>query len=308
MAVKIENLVKRYGNHIVLDHFSMEAQNGEIFGVFGTNGAGKTTMMDCLMGVSSYDKGSIMIDEEQLTSKNLKLKRILGFVPQEISIFYELTVYENLDYFCSLYVSDKKTRKAYVGAAIELLHLERIQNYYPKNLSFSELHKLNFGCGIVHNPKVLFVDELFIGVDTETKEILLKSVKKLNEQGMTIIYASNNLEELANLCSRFVILFQGKALITASLEEMNAFVGEEEKVVIEVYRMSLAIIEEIEKMAGVTYVNCIRNQLTIKSKKGKNILPRILHFLEEKEVPFGSIYSQAPTLKDAYYKLTGEGL
>lgn len=306
MAVKIVNLVKRYDRTIVLDHLSLEAQEGEIFGLFGTNGAGKTTLIRCLLGIVKYDKGEISIDGEQLLSGNMELKRKMGFVPQEIAVLSELTVYENINYFCSLYIEEKAKRKVLVDTAVELCGLQNAKDVYPSKLNLSYLRRLNMACGIAQRPQILIVDEPVLGVDSSTRDLLLSTLKILNKQGTTIFYASNDIEELAHFCSRMAILFKGKVLLTASEEELKSLVGEDEKVVIEVFKITSEILEEIEKMPGVSYVNCFNNEITIKSEKGKNNLSRILHFFEEKGLPFGKIYSEAPSIKDAYLKLTGE--
>lgn len=306
MAVKIVNLVKRYGRTIVLDHLNLEAQEGEIFGLFGTNGSGKTTLVRCLMGIVNYDKGELSIGGERLLPGNAELKRKLGFVPQEIAVLNELTVYENVEYFCSLYVEEKKKRRALTDAAIESCGLGNAGNVSPLKLNLSYLRRLNLACGIVHRPQILVVDEPVLGADSVTREILFSALKQMNRHGMTIIYASNDIEEVAHFCSRMAILFKGKVLLTASEEELKTLAGEDEKVVIEVFKITSEILEEIEKMPGVSYVNCFNKEITIKSEKGKNNLPRILHFFEEKGLPFGKIYSESPSLKDAYLKITGE--
>ncbi len=306
MGVKISNLVKRYGQVIVLDHLGLEAQEGEVFGLFGTNGSGKTTLLSCLLGILKYDKGEITIDGERLLSGSVELKRRIGYVPQEIAVLDELTVYENIEYFCGLYVKDREKRRVLAQTAVGLCGLEKVSALYPAKMDRSFLRRLNMACGIVHRPKLLVVDEPVLGVDSLTKEILLNAMRTLNGQGTTVLYASNDIEELAHFCSRMAILFKGKVILTASEEELKSLVGEEEKVVIEVFKITAKILEEIEKMPGVSYVNCFNNELTIKSEKGRNNLARILHFFEEKELPFGKIYAEVPTLKDAYLKITGE--
>ena len=306
MGVKISNLVKRYGQVIVLDHLSLEAQEGEVFGLFGTNGSGKTTLLSCLLGISKYDKGEITIDGERLLSGSVELKRRIGYVPQEIAVLDELTVYENIEYFCSFYVKDREKRRSLAQTAAGLCGLENVSALYPAKVDRSFLRRLNMACGIVHRPKLLVVDEPVLGADSLTKEILLNAMRTLNKQGTTVLYASNDIEELAHFCRRMAILFKGKVILTASEEELKSLVGEEEKVVIEVFKITAKILEEIEKMPGVSYVNCFNNEITIKSEKGRNNLARILHFFEEKELPFGKIYAEVPTLKDAYLKITGE--
>ncbi|HOO26934.1 MAG TPA: ABC transporter ATP-binding protein, partial [Lachnospiraceae bacterium] len=261
MAVKIVNLVKRYDRTIILDHLSVEAQEGEIFGLFGTNGSGKTTLVNCLMGILKYDKGEITIDGEKLFPGNLELKRKIGFVPQEIAVLKELTVYENIAYFCSLYVDERSREKELAEEAVKMCGLSEVRTLLPSKLNFSFLKRLNMACGIAGAPKLLVVDEPVSGVDSMTKELLLQAIRVLNKQGTTVLYASNDIEELAHICSRMAILFKGRVILTASEEELKALVGEDEKVVIEVFRITSSVLEEIEKMPGVSYVNCLNNEV-----------------------------------------------
>ncbi len=306
MAVKIVNLVKRYDNTIILDHLNLEAQSGEIFGLFGTNGSGKTTLVNCLMGITKYDKGEFTVNGKPFAADNLPMKYSIGFVPQEIAVLNELTVYENINYFCSLYVREREKRKELTEQALISCGLEKVSSFYPSKLNLSFLRRLNMACGIAHAPTLLVLDEPVSGVDSVTKDLLQHMLIERNKHGMTILYASNDIEELAHFCNRIAILFRGKVILTASEEELKYLVGEEEKVVIEVFRITSEILEEIERMPGVSYVNCFNNEVTIKSEKGKNNLPRILHFFEERNFPFGKIYAEVPSLKDAYFKITGE--
>ena len=152
-VVKIENLVKRYKELIALDHFNLEIKEGEIFGLLGPNGSGKTTTINCLLSLLSFDKGTIEIFGEKMTPSNYKIKKQIGIIMQNVAVFNELNVYENIDYFCGLYITDKSLRKQYVQEAIEFAGLQDFIKFYPKKLSGGLLRRLNIACGIAHKPK-----------------------------------------------------------------------------------------------------------------------------------------------------------
>ena len=199
MIVKIENLVKRYGDLIALDHLNIEIKEGEIFGLLGPNGSGKTTAINCLLSLLKFDKGNIEIFGKEMKPAAYDIKRDIGIVMQNVAVFEELNVYENIDYFCGLYVTDKKKRKELVEQAIEFVALKDFVKFYPKGLSGGLLRRLNIACGIAHNPKLIILDEPTVAVDPQSRNNILEGIKRLNEEGATIIYTSHYMEEIEQL-------------------------------------------------------------------------------------------------------------
>lgn len=190
-VVKIENLVKRYKELIALDHFNLEIQKGEIFGLLGPNGSGKTTTINCLLSLLKYDKGSIEIFGQQMTPDNYDIKRRIGIVMQNVAVFEELNVYENIDYFCGLYIKDKTLRRQYVEEAIEFAGLGEFVKFRPKKLSGGLLRRLNIACGIAHKPELIILDEPTVAVDPQSRNRILEGIVELNKKGATIIYTYN---------------------------------------------------------------------------------------------------------------------
>ena len=164
-VVKIDNLVKRYKELIALDHFDLEIKKGEVFGLLGPNGSGKTTTINCLLSLLAYDKGDIEIFGEKMSPVNYGVKKRIGVIMQNVAVFDELTVYENIDYFCGLYITDKATRKKYVDDAIAFVGLEDFVKFHPKKLSGGLLRRLNIACGIAHKPELIILDEPTVAVD-----------------------------------------------------------------------------------------------------------------------------------------------
>ena len=147
-AIEIKNLVKRYKEVLALDHFNLQVKEGEIFGLLGPNGSGKTTAINCILSLLQYDKGEIKVFGKEMLPDSYESKRNIGVVMQNVAVFEELSVYENVDYFCGLYIKDKKIRKQYVEEAISFVGLEEYVKFLPKKLSGGLLRRLNIACGI----------------------------------------------------------------------------------------------------------------------------------------------------------------
>ena len=167
--IQIENLVKRYGNLVALDHLNLQIQEGEVFGLLGPNGSGKTTAINCMLALLKYDRGSIRILGEEMTPDNYRVKQQIGIVLQNVAVFDELTVYENIDYFCGLYVREKEKRKQLVEEAVQFVGLEEFVKTRPGKLSGGLLRRLNIACGIAHKPKIIILDEPTVAGDPGIK-------------------------------------------------------------------------------------------------------------------------------------------
>ena len=175
--VEIENLVKRYGDLVALDHLNLSIEEGEVFGLLGPNGSGKTTAINCMLSLLKYDKGEIRLFGEKMAPDRYDLKRQIGIVLQNVAVFEELTVYENIDYFCGLYVKEKKKRQELVEEAIRFVGLEDYRKMRPKKLSGGLLRRLNIACGIAHKPRLIIMDEPTVAVDPQSRNKILKESK-----------------------------------------------------------------------------------------------------------------------------------
>ena len=187
------NLVKSYKYVIALDHFDLHIEPGEVFGLLGPNGSGKTTAVNCILQLLTYDKGEIKLFGETMAPSRYDLKRRIGIVPQNVAVFEELTVRENIDYFCALYVSDKAKRRQLVGEAIEFVGLEDYVKFRPRKLSGGLLRRLNIACGIAHKPELIFFDEPTVAVDPQSRNSILEGIQRLNREGSTVVYTSHYL-------------------------------------------------------------------------------------------------------------------
>ena len=308
MLVHIENLVKRYGDLLALDHLSLDIEEGEIFGLLGPNGSGKTTAINCLLALLKYDKGTITIFGKDMKPDSYDIKQNIGVVMQNVAVFEQMSVYENIDYFCGLYIKDKQLRRQYVEEAIEFVGLSDYKKFYPKKLSGGLLRRLNIACGIAHKPKLIFLDEPTVAVDPQSRNRILEGILELNRQGATIVYTSHYMEEVEQICTRIAIMDKGKNLATGTTDELKQMIKKKEIISIEILDISdedILALKELKNVYDVTYEN---HKLTILCSNGKHNLIHILDYLQTKNLSFGRVYSELPTLNDVFLEMTGKEL
>jgi len=307
-VVKIENLVKRYKELIALDHFNLEIQKGEIFGLLGPNGSGKTTTINCLLSLLKYDKGSIEIFGQQMTPDNYDVKRRIGIVMQNVAVFEELNVYENIDYFCGLYIKDKTLRRQYVEEAIEFAGLGEFVKFRPKKLSGGLLRRLNIACGIAHKPELIILDEPTVAVDPQSRNRILEGIVELNRKGATIIYTSHYMEEVEQICTRIAIMDKGKNIALGTSDELKSMIRNSETIKIHIPALEDSMLEEIRGFEHLYLAEYTDGLLTLSYDGGKHNLIRILDYLKSKDVSFGKVTSEQPTLNDVFLAITGKAL
>ena len=306
--VKIENLVKRYHELVAVDHFNLTVSKGEILGLLGPNGSGKTTTMNCLLSLLAYDKGSIEVFGKPMKPDSYDLKRNIGVVFQNVAVFDTLTVQENIDYFCGLYIKDKKLRRQYVAEAVEFAGLSDFVKFYPKKLSGGLLRRLNIACGIAHKPRLIIMDEPTVAVDPQSRNKILEGIQKLNEQGSTIIYTSHYMEEVEQICSRIAIMDKGKNLAIGTKDELKQMIKKSESISIDILDLPDAAIDEIHALKHVYEVTYENHMLTVLCSGGSHNLIHVLDYLQQHEITFGKVYSELPTLNDVFLEITGKEL
>lgn len=306
--VRIENLVKRYKELIALDHLCLEIKEGEVFGLLGPNGSGKSTTINCLLSLLSFDKGRIEIWGEEMTPDNYRIKKNIGVVMQNVAVFNELTVYENIDYFCGLYIKDKKLRKQYVQEAISFVELEDFVKFYPKKLSGGLLRRLNIACGIAHKPKLIIFDEPTVAVDPQSRNKILEGIQELNRQGATVIYTSHYMEEVEQICTRIAIIDKGKNIAVGTKDELKKMIRNTDTITIEIFSLEESILSEIRSLSHVYEAEYSDGRLVVKCSGGKHNLVKILGVLSDHDASFGRVYSEQPTLNDVFLEITGKEL
>ena len=307
-VIEVKNLTKKYKEIKAIDDLSFEVQEGEILGLLGPNGSGKSTTINCLLSLLNYSSGTIKIFGSIMNPDSYEVKSKIGVVFQEVAVFDELTVLENIDYFCGLYITDKKMRQKYVNDAISLVGLEEFKKFYPKKLSGGLLRRLNIACGIAHKPKLLFLDEPTVAVDPQSRNNILDGIKKLRDDGATIVYTTHYMEEVELLCDRVIILDKGKILASGTNDELKKYANIAEKISIEVNELDKKYIDKIKKFKNVDEVKYNGNVLLVTYKKGNNNLVEIMEYLKSERILYNKIFSERPTLNDIFLELTGKEL
>ena len=306
--IEIKNVVKRYGSLVALDHLNLTIHEGEIFGLLGPNGSGKTTAINCMLALLKYDKGSIRIMGEEMHPDSYHIKQQIGIVLQNVAVFDELTVYENIDYFCGLYIKDKVKRKQCVQEAIEFTGLEDYIKVRPKKLSGGLLRRLNIACGIAHKPKLIILDEPTVAVDPQSRNKILEGIQELNRQGSTIIYTSHYMEEVEQICTRIAIIDHGRSIAVGTKEELKNMIKTGETITIEAVALEEQHLQAIRRIPHVFDLHYEEQELTLRCTGAEHNLVRILNYLQEQHIPFGRVFSELPTLNDVFLEITGKQL
>lgn len=308
MVIKVKNLVKRYGDLTALDHLNLEVNEGEIFGLLGPNGSGKTTAINCILSLLKFDEGTIEIYGKPMSPDAYDIKRNIGVIMQNVAVFEELNVVENINYFCGLYVSDKDKRRKLVDEAIDFVGLNDFRKFYPKKLSGGLLRRLNIACGIAHKPKLIILDEPTVAVDPQSRNNILEGILRLNKAGSTIVYTSHYMEEVEQICTRIAIMDKGKIIATGTNDELKGMINSGEKITVEIFKIDDRILDDIRSLPNIVSVEFNGNLLVAKSYRGKNNLLPLLDYLRSKDIAFGKIYSEPPTLNDVFLEITGKEL
>lgn len=307
MIVSVENLVKRYDQLVAVDHLNLEIKEGEIFGLLGPNGSGKTTTINCILSLLKYDKGNIEIFGKKMDPDAYDIKRDIGVIFQNVAVFDELTVYENIRYFCSLYIKNNKEVERLTQEAISFVSLDEYKRFYPKKLSGGLLRRLNIACGIAHKPKLIILDEPTVAIDPQSRNKILEGIKELNRKGATIIYTSHYMEEVEQICSRIGIMDNGKIIAQGTKEELKSMISIGEKITIEVFSLKDNQLADLKKLPHILSVEYSNTTLSIKSSKGNKLI-QILEYLTSNEIPFNQVFTEHPTLNDVFLEITGKEL
>lgn len=307
IIASLHSVVKRYGSHIALDYVDLDIQKGELIGLLGPNGAGKTTLIQTLTGMTPFERGKIELFGQSKNPFSNQNKEKLGLVTQEITIFEELTAKENLQFFAGVYGLKGIEKKKRVEEALAFVGLGDKGGKLPTKFSGGMKRRLNIACALTHQPEFLIMDEPTVGIDPQSRNYILEAVKKLRENGTTILYTTHYMEEVQAIASRVIIMDQGQIIKEGTVEELIETVQYEEKVKIDVTNPESAPVSSLEKIAGVKQVILSGNQLTIISTVGAGNLDRIISLVKEHAGVLG-IQADKPNLEDVFLTLTGKQL
>lgn len=228
-AIEVRHLTKSYQKLKAVNDLSFEVHEGEILGLLGPNGSGKSITMGCILSLLKFNQGEIEIFGQTMTPSSYDLKRQIGVVFQDVAVFDELSVVDNVDFFCGLYILDKAERLKCVEEALRLVGLTKYRKFYPKQLSGGLLRRLNIACGIAHRPKLIFLDEPTVAVDPQSRQRILDNIKTLRKRGATVVYTTHYMEEAEQLCDRIIILDKGKVIAAGTTAQLKKLVKKQPK-------------------------------------------------------------------------------
>ena len=303
----LTDVVKRYGDTVALDHTDLEVRPGEILGLLGPNGAGKTTAILVLVGLLGADSGAVKLFDRDQRPGVLDLKRRVGLVTQDITIFEDLSAWENLAFFAGLYGIKGHLLAERITETLAFVGLSEHAHRRPKKFSGGMKRRLNLACALTHKPELLIMDEPTVGIDPQSRNHILESVRALCAAGTTILYTSHYMEEVQAIASRVAIMDQGHVIAAGTIDELIERMQYEERVAVEVGAATPALARELAAIDGVKEVKAEGAKLRIVSRAGAGNLDKLIACLQAAG-GVRSIAAEKPTLEDVFLTLTGKTL
>lgn len=308
MILEIKDVVKRYNGLLALDNVNLRIPKGCIFGLLGPNGAGKTTLINSIIGMTKVNSGEIKVFGQRFDSADREIKLKLGVVPQEVALYDDLSAYQNLSFFARLYGLRGHELKTNIREALEFVDLWERRNDSPKKFSGGMKRRLNIACALVHKPELVIMDEPTVGIDPQSRNHILGSIRRLNENGATIIYTSHYMEEVEELCTEIAILDHGRVIAGGTKEQLADMVAVEEKLSIQLTGASYTLLECVKNVQGVKNAVLDTNCLTVVSRTRSNNTNRIIDCVLDAGAVIEGINMERLTLGDVFLTLTGRGL
>ena len=307
-VLAIKNLTKKFGDFVAVDNMSLSIEEGEIFGLLGANGAGKSTTINMISGLLRSNEGEVLILGKNTAAFRKHAKMNIGIVPQDLAIYEDLTAYENVKFFAGLYGLRGSLLHERVEEALQFVGLGDKHKSFPKNFSGGMKRRLNIACAIAHRPKLIIMDEPTVGIDPHSRNYILQSVKKLNDMGSTIIYTSHYMEEVEEICTRIAIVDHGKVIAEGAKEQLKAIITDTKDIWITVKSAGNVDLGKLKEIRGVETVSVEENTMKINSDTGVSNLNQIIEYLMTSGVEIRSLEEKAPNLETVFLTLTGRNL
>lgn len=310
--VKVNNLVKKYGDLTAVNHLSFTVLKGEIFGLLGPNGAGKSTTLNVITTLTDFDKGEITINGLDLRENKSKIKQLIGMIPQDIAIYNHLNPLENVKFFASLYGLKGKELTQHAMEALEFVGLADKMKIKTSKMSGGMRRRLNIACGIAHQPSLIVLDEPTVGVDTQSREHILNSIRLLRDRGATVIYTSHYMQEVEDICDRIAIIDKGQLIACGTEAELVSIVTDVQTIYIETrlpYEFdSETFIKKVKIKPGVKGIGIEDSIIRVDISIEENNISRIIKDFIDSGLPIISINSEVPNLDTLFLTLTGREL
>ncbi len=303
--LKISHVVKNFENINALNNVSLNIPKGEFFGLLGPNGAGKSTLMNIIIGYLEADSGQVYIGEEQISPQNIQLRKKIGYVPQEVSLYLELSAYKNLKIFGELYGIASKKLETKIEYVLDLVQLKDRKKDPVKDFSGGMKRRLNLAASLLHDPEIVLCDEPTVGVDPQSRNAIFDMLSELNKSGKTIVYTTHYMEEAERLCSRLAIIDHGNIIAIGTLVELINLLNRKDTIKIQKTALTQDKLSVLREMG---MVNEFDFYFELMPKDGYEKNSAIFGKLEEMGIPNDFIQISRATLEDVFLNLTGRSL
>ncbi len=309
--LEVKQVVKNYGEKQVLKKISFEVEKGDSFGFLGPNGAGKSTLISIITGLYQPTEGKVLIEGHDMSKQQKKAQQMIGIVPQEIALYLHMTAKENLTFWGRMYGLKGQLLKTRVEETLELIGLEERANDKVKVFSGGMKRRVNIGCAILHKPKILIMDEPTVGIDPQSRNHILETVKRLNLEGMTIVYTSHYMEEVEYLCDKIGIIDQGSIIALGTIAELSKLVEEQREVILTI-KNNKKEIEKVCKYIQESYPSkdftVDGQKIKISDQKPQEFISQLIQVLTDMKVEIISAEVVEPNLENVFLYLTGKKL
>jgi len=306
--ITVENLIKKYNGHTAVDGVSFDINRGEIFGLLGPNGAGKSTIISIMCCLLESTSGRVTIEGIDIQKDSFEVRKIIGVVPQEISLYPTLTARENLSFYGQIYGLSGKSLKNRIEILLDMVGLTDRADDILEGYSGGMKRRINIAVALLHNPKILFLDEPSTGVDPQSRRRIYDTIQELNRAGMTVLLTTHQMEDAEKLCHRIAIVDKGKLIALDTLEGLLDLVGESDIIHMIARDFPAGAVESIEKMDEVQKVSLDRDSMAIQLLHGRESLAHIIDILISSGTHVESIQIKEPDLETLFLHLTGTRL
>lgn len=307
--LETQQLTKKFKDTIAVDDVNLVLRQGESVGLLGPNGAGKSTAIAMISTLMKPSSGDVRLNGKSVLKKPAEMRRVLGVVPQKIALYEELSAYENLKFFGRLYGLSGNKLEQRIDYVLELVGLADRKKELVKNYSGGMQRRVNLAAAMMHEPEVLIMDEPTVGIDPQSRNHLLETIRKLNQdEGMTVLYTSHYMEEVEKLCDRVYIMDHGKVIAEGTKEELKAILSDQETVLIEFDQNYPELFTKLSEIEGVQHATAEEHSLKLIIPKGTRLLGALFHEAERYGAQVVNVNVQTPTLEDVFLRQTGRKL
>lgn len=311
--IKVNNLVKKYGDKVAIDGLSFEIKEGEVVGLLGLNGAGKSTTMNCLTGYIAPTEGSIQIGGYDLLKDPNKAKKVIGYLPEIFSFYTDMRIVEYLDYVCDIkgFTKDKKIRKEHIEAICQQTGISHLSGRMIRNLSKGYKQRVGFAQALIGNPKVIILDEPTVGLDP-SQIIEIRQLIKDSGKESTVIVSSHILSEIQAICSRIILIHEGHIAFDGPIESIGKNISEGREVIIRVKAGRQETEEVLKNISQIESFHHMENKepgcedFTVEGKEGSDIRELLFKAFSEKGITLLQLYGKEISLESMFLQLTGQ--